>query len=104
MRRAIANWWVGTVVLVVLGVAIGGLVFCYVWPGKPKIGVIDIPFTIINDDSSYVIGFLSRLRPPGPFHQGRDDPAQLPRRRRGGFGNSSTTRPASCGRRSRWSS
>ena len=63
MRRAIVNWYVGTVVLVVLGVAIGGLVFGYVWPGKPKIGVIDIPFTIINDDSSYVIGaFLDYAR------------------------------------------
>ena len=63
MRRAIANWYVGTVVLVVLGVAIGGLVFGYVWPGKPKIGVIDIPFTIINDNSAFVIGaFLDYAR------------------------------------------
>ena len=63
MRRAIANWYVGTVVLVVLGVAIGGLVFGYVWPGKPKIGVIDIPFTIINDNSAFVIGEFLELRP-----------------------------------------
>lgn len=39
-----------------LGVAAGLLVFVYVFPGQPKIGVIDIPFTVISDDSAYVIG------------------------------------------------
>ena len=63
MWRAIANWYVGTVLLVALGVVIGGLVFSQVWPGKPKIGVIDIPFTIITDDSSFVISaFLDYAR------------------------------------------
>ena len=63
MWRAIANWYVGTVLLVALGVVIGGLVFSQVWPGKPKIGIIDIPFTIITDDSSFVISaFLDYAR------------------------------------------
>ena len=38
-----------------LGVAVGLLVFFYVFPGKPKIGVIDIPFTVINENSTFVI-------------------------------------------------
>ena len=63
MRRAIANWYVGAVLLAALGVVIGGLVFSQVWPGKPKIGIIDIPFTIITDDSSFVISaFLDYAR------------------------------------------
>ena len=32
------------------------MVFVYAFPGKPKIGVIDVPFTVISDDSAYVIG------------------------------------------------
>ena len=61
--RAIVNRYVGTFLLVVLGIAIGALAFLYVWPGKPKIGIIDIPFTIITDDSAYVIGeFLDYAR------------------------------------------
>jgi protease-4 len=49
--------------LAVLGVVIGLWVFFYVVPGKPKIGVIDIPFTVINDDSAFVIStFLEYAR------------------------------------------
>ena len=42
-------------VLAGLGVAVGLLIFVYAFPGQPKIGVIDIPFTVITEDSSYVI-------------------------------------------------
>ena len=38
-----------------IGVAVGLLVFFYAYPGKPKIGVIDIPFTVINENSTFVI-------------------------------------------------
>ena len=37
------------------GVAAGLLVFAFVFPGQPKVGVIDVPFTVITDDSAYVI-------------------------------------------------
>ena len=53
--RVIASWYVSGPLLAVLGIVLGTLVFFYVFPGKPKIGVIDIPFTIINDNSSFVI-------------------------------------------------
>ncbi len=39
-----------------LGVAAGILVFVFVFPGKPKIGVIDVPYTVLNERSAYVIG------------------------------------------------
>ncbi len=39
-----------------LGIAAGLLIFVYVVPGQPKIGVIDIPFTVINDSTAFVIG------------------------------------------------
>ncbi len=39
-----------------LGIAAGALIFVYAIPGKPKIGVIDVPFTVITDGSAYVIG------------------------------------------------
>ncbi len=39
-----------------LGIAAGALIFIYAFPGKPKIGVIDIPFTVLNEDSAYIIG------------------------------------------------
>ena len=46
-----------------IGIAVGALVFAYVTPGKPNIGVIDVPYTVINDDSSYAIGqFLDYAR------------------------------------------
>ena len=38
-----------------LGVAVGLLIFLFAYPGKPKIGVIDVPFTVISEDSAYVI-------------------------------------------------
>ena len=38
-----------------LGVAVGLLVFVFVFPGKPKIGIIHIPFTVIDEVPAYVI-------------------------------------------------
>ena len=50
LGRFASSWYVSGPMLAVLGVVIGALVFFYVVPGKPKIGVIDIPFTVINCD------------------------------------------------------
>ena len=51
----ITHWITIAVAMVALGIAAGLLVFVYVSPGQPKIGVIDIPFTVIGDDTAYVI-------------------------------------------------
>ena len=62
MGRAIAaawnlatTWYVSFLVIAVLGPLLGWLVFFQVYPGKPKIGIIDIPFTVIDSDSAFVI-------------------------------------------------
>ena len=63
LGRFASSWYVSGPMLAVLGVVIGALLFFYVVPGKPKIGVIDIPFTVINDDSAFVIStFLEYAR------------------------------------------
>ena len=36
----------------------GSAVFFYASPGKPKIGIINIPFTVINDRSAFEIGAM----------------------------------------------
>lgn len=58
LRRFIGTWYVSTVLLIAVGLAIGSTVFFYAYPGKPKIGVIEIPFTVIDDRSSFEIGAM----------------------------------------------
>ena len=48
LGRFIGTWYVSTVPLIAVGLAIGSSVFFYAYPGKPKIAVIDIPFTVIK--------------------------------------------------------
>ena len=56
VRKVLTSWYVIAPLVAGLGIAVGLLVFVYAFPGKPKIGVIDVPFTVISDDSAYVIG------------------------------------------------
>jgi len=56
--RIANNWYIYTLVLGGLGIILGSMVFFYVWPGKPKIGVINIPFTVITDRSAFEIAAL----------------------------------------------
>ncbi len=58
LGRLAGNVYVSAVLLAALGLVVGYLVFFQVFPGKPKIGIIDIPFTVITDDSAFVIGTL----------------------------------------------
>ena len=63
MWRLAGNVYVSGVLLAALGIVVGYLVFFQVFPGKPKIATIDIPFTVISDDSAFVIGaFLDFAR------------------------------------------
>ena len=54
----IGTWYVSTVLLAVVGLILGSSVFFFAYPGKPKIGVISIPFTVINDRSAFEIGAM----------------------------------------------
>ena len=54
--RLAGNLYVSSVLLAALGIGVGYLVFFEVFPGKPKIAIIDIPFTVITDNSAFEIG------------------------------------------------
>jgi ClpP class serine protease len=58
LGRFIGTWYVSTVLLIAVGLAIGSSVFLYAYPGKPEIAVIDIPFTVINDRATFEIGAM----------------------------------------------
>lgn len=61
--RLISNRYVSIVLLSVLGIGLGYAVFFFVYPQKPKIGIIDIPFTVINDRSaSTIVSYLDYAR------------------------------------------
>ncbi len=53
-----------------VGLAIGSTVFFYWYPGKPKIAVIDIPFTVIDDRSNFfeVGAMLDYVRDDGSIN------------------------------------
>lgn len=55
LGRLLINWYALAALLAGLGVAAGLLIFVFVVPGQPKIGVIDLPFFVITEDSAYVI-------------------------------------------------
>ena len=40
----------------ILGLVVGAVIFFFVAPGKPAIGVINIPYTVIDGNSAFVIG------------------------------------------------
>jgi protease-4 len=56
--RLASTWFGAVVVLGALGIALGSTVFLLVYPGKPKVGIIDIPFTVITDSSAFEISAL----------------------------------------------
>ena len=57
------RWYVSLVLVAAAGILIGSLVFFKVFPGKPRVGVISIPLTLISSDAAFVIGeFLNYAR------------------------------------------
>ena len=55
LKSLLINWYAFACAMSALGIAGGVLIFVYVFPGTPKVGVIDVPFSVITDDSAYVI-------------------------------------------------
>ena len=55
VTRLLTRWQFIAASLAAIGAAAGALLFVYIFPGAPKIGVIDIPFSVISDDSAYII-------------------------------------------------
>ena len=63
LTKVATAWYVSLVFAAAVGIVIGYFVFFHVYPGKPKIGIIDIPFTVIDEDSAFVIiSFLDYVR------------------------------------------
>ena len=55
LGRILVSWYIAGPVLAVAGIVIGYALFFNAFPGKPKIGVIDIPFTGLNEDAAAII-------------------------------------------------
>lgn len=55
LGRVASSWYVAGPAAVICGLVIGGVVFFLVAPGKPSVGVIHIPFTVIDEGSAFVI-------------------------------------------------
>ena len=61
--RVATSWYISLLFVVAIGIVIGYFVFFEVFPGKPKIGIIDIPFTVLTEDSVFTIdAFLDYVR------------------------------------------
>jgi len=56
IARFFLSWYVAIPALAVVGIVLGYLAFFNLFPGKPQIGIITIPFVVINEDSAFVIG------------------------------------------------
>ena len=54
-RRLVGTWYVSSALTIAVGLVVGYFVFFNIYPGRPEIAVIDIPFTEINDRSSAFI-------------------------------------------------
>lgn len=54
----LSRWYVAALVISGLGVLAGYLVFFIGFPGRPQVGVINVPFTVIDDISAANIGEL----------------------------------------------
>ena len=50
IARAVNQWYLVVPLLAALGIIVGAVIFFNVFPGKPQIGVITIPFTVINEE------------------------------------------------------
>ena len=63
LGRVLSSGFIVMPILAVMGILLGALVVFCVFPGKPQVGIIDIPFTVISEDSAFVISeYLSYAR------------------------------------------
>ena len=55
VRELFVSWFVVVPVMLGLGIATGVLIFVYATPGKPQIGVIEVPSTVITERTAFAI-------------------------------------------------
>ena len=54
--RGVTRWYIASLILIAAGVVVGYFFFFNAFPGRPQVAIIDIPFTVINEDSAFFIG------------------------------------------------
>ncbi|MBI2936412.1 MAG: S49 family peptidase [Chloroflexi bacterium] len=54
--RLLFRWQIPTLLMAGIGIVAGYIVFLNVFPGKPQVGLIDVPYTIISDESAQLLG------------------------------------------------
>ncbi len=64
--RALSSWYVLAPSAIIVGLVIGAVALVYTVPTKHNIGIIDIPFTVITDDSAYLISQYLRYAREDP--------------------------------------
>ena len=64
--RVLSSWYVLAPSAIIIGLVIGAVVLVNTVPTKHNIGVIDIPFTVITDDSAYIISEYLRYAREDP--------------------------------------
>lgn len=55
LGRALSRWYIAVPLMAVVGIVIGAVAFFSVFSGRPQIGVITVPYTVINEESAYVL-------------------------------------------------
>ena len=55
IRSLLSRWYVVGLGLTIVGILAGAFAYFNFYPGKPQIGVITIPFTVINEESAFVV-------------------------------------------------
>ena len=57
------GWYISLLAFAVVGTLVGYFVFFEIFPGKPKIGIIDLPISVITEDPGFTISaFLDFAR------------------------------------------
>ena len=58
LRRVVSRWYVAAVLMAALGLAVGYASFFYVFSERPQVGVIDVPFTFLDQSTASSIGAM----------------------------------------------
>ena len=50
LGKLLTRWYVAAPFVAGLGIAAGALIFVYAFSGRPNIGVISVPYTVIDEE------------------------------------------------------
>ena len=58
LLNVLARWYISGLLAISLGLIAGFLIALNLFPGTPKIGIIDIPSTVITEETAFIIGAM----------------------------------------------